>query len=267
LLSLEKKFIELKNSNRIWAIGSIHGNLKGLVKIHNHISKEFKKNDKIVYLGNVIGVGNDSSKVIDEILRLRVFLMANFNFDTDDVIFLRGAQEEMWLKLLELHISPNPKEVIDWMFAHGVDKTMQSYGLFKEDLIKICNLDTVAISKWTKKAKSHIESYKGHRQYYSSLTHAAFSESKKILFVNRGVDISRPLSAQSDCFWWGYHGLSEINKPYYNYIKIVRGYDPKKIGPESNKMLCSLYKGSGFGEYIVAGLFSGSGDTLDLFEG
>ena len=46
----------------------------------------------------------------------------------------------------------------------------------------------------------------------------------EVLFVNRGVDLSRPLSAQNDCFWWGYQNFSQINKPYNSFKRIVRGY-------------------------------------------
>ena len=42
--------IELKNCERIWAIGSIHGNLIGIKNIHKHILSYFNINDKIIYL-------------------------------------------------------------------------------------------------------------------------------------------------------------------------------------------------------------------------
>ena len=265
--NLPKKIIELDNCNRIWAIGSIHGNFSSIVNIHKYIFEQFHPKDKIVYLGNVIGVGLDSSKVIDEIIKFRFNLMAKFNIDHETIIYLRGAQEEMWSKLLELQISPNPIEVVNWMFSHGVNKTLKSYKISDEEVLDICRLGTILISKWTTKIKNQIESYNGHKDYYTNLSHAAFSNTKKILFVNRGVDISRPLSAQNDCFWWGYQGFSKIIDPYNNFIRIVRGYDPKKIGPKKNSIVCSLYKGSGFGEFVVAGLFSVDGEILDIFEG
>ena len=68
------------------------------------------------------------------------------------------------------------------------------------------------------------ECISGHKEYFSNLKHAAYSEGKEVLFVNRGVDISRPLSAQNDCFWWGYQNFSLINKPYSTFRRIVRGY-------------------------------------------
>ncbi len=263
--SLEK-FIKLKNCNRIWAIGSIHGNLIGIENIHKYISNEFKANDKIIYLGNVIGVGERSRETINEIIEFRSKLMAKFKLAPENFIFLRGAQEEMLSKLLELQISPNPKEVLLWIFEHGVDKTLFSYKINYKEILDICELGSVAISKWTSKTINQINTCKGHNEYYSNLIHAAFSDTKEILFLNRGVDITRPLSAQNDCFWWGYHNFSKINKPYYTFKKIVRGYDPKKTGPLKDTIVCSLYKGSGFNGQVVAGLFSSSGDIIDIFE-
>jgi len=263
---LSKKFIEIKNCNRIWAIGSIHGNLAGVKKIHEHILKQFNREDKLIYLGNVIGVGENSSKTISEIINFRLKLMATFKLDSNDIIFLRGAQEEMWSKLLELQISPNPREILLWMFEHGVDKTLISYNIDEKEILEISELGTILVSKYTTKIKNLIDSFKGHNEYYSNLFHAAFPETKKILFVNRGVDISRPLSAQNDCFWWGYHGISTIKNPYYTFKRIVRGYDPKKLGPKYDSIVCSLYKGSGFGDLVIAGLFEKSGEILDLFE-
>ncbi len=261
-----RKFYELNNSNRIWAIGSIHGNLYGLKKIHNHIFDSFNENDSIVYLGNVIGVGDNSAEVIDEIMNFRVSLMAKYEIDFKNFVFLRGAQEEMWLKLLELQISPNPKEIITWMFNHGVNETLRSYKIDQNEILNLCDSSTILISKWTTKVKDQIKLFEGHNDYFSNLFHAAFSDTKQILFVNRGVDLSRPLSAQNDCFWWGFHGLSNLSEPYFSFKKIVRGYDPKRLGPKNDTIVCSLYKGSGFGENVVAGLFSKNGDIFDLFE-
>ena len=52
-------FIELKKSNKIWAIGSIHSNLKSFTSIKKYLLDNFEENDKLVFLGNVIGLGNN----------------------------------------------------------------------------------------------------------------------------------------------------------------------------------------------------------------
>tara|TARA_Y100000590_G_scaffold421738_1_gene525757 strand:+ start:3347 stop:4150 length:804 start_codon:yes stop_codon:yes gene_type:complete len=260
------KFYEVKQCERIWAIGSVHGNIESLKKIHLNIFEKFNPKDTLIYLGNVIGVGEYSKEVLNEIINFRFSLLVKFNINPDQVLFLRGAQEEMFLKLREIQLSPNPKEILVWMFNHGVDKTLISYGFESSEIFDTCDLGTIALSKWTSRLNNYINSCKGHKEYFSHLIHAVFSSTKKILFVNRGVDVSRPLSAQTDCFWWGYHGLPEIKTPYNSFTRIVRGYDPKKTGPSKNKIVCSLYKGSGFGNSIVAGIFSASGGIIDIFE-
>ena len=142
------------------------------------------------------------------------------------------------------------------------------------DILDICSLGTIVVSKWTTKLKNQISLYPGHKEYYSHLIHAAFSNTRKILFVNRGVDVSRPLSAQNDCFWWGYHNFSKMNKPYNTFIKIIRGYEPlanNSLENVKNMIVCSLYKNSSnssplANNKIIAGSFNDSGEILDLFE-
>ena len=129
----------------------------------------------------------------------------------------------MFLKLLQLQTAPNPYDIIHWMFEHGVDSTIQSYGFNKDEIINISTQGPLAISKWTSQLNQTLSVEPGHKQYFANLKHAAFGESKKILFLNRGVDVSRPLSAQNDCFWWGYQNFSDLDKPYNTFVRIVRG--------------------------------------------
>ena len=57
-------FVELKKSNKIWAIGSIHSNLKSFTSIKKFLLDNFEENDKLVFLGNVIGLGNNSKETL-----------------------------------------------------------------------------------------------------------------------------------------------------------------------------------------------------------
>ena len=45
-----------------------------------------------------------------------------------DLVYLRGAQEEMWQKLLQLQFAPNPQDVLRWMLGQGVETTLRAYG-------------------------------------------------------------------------------------------------------------------------------------------
>ncbi len=268
-MNKESNFVQLKKASRIWAIGSVHSNLDAFISIKKFVLNNFKENDKLIFLGNVIGLGNASKEILSSIIDLRFNLMSKFKLKPTEIVFLRGAQEEMFSKILQLHIAPNPIEIVKWMFEHGVDKTLNSYGYSADEIYNIASSGTVSISRWTSKLNQKIQKNLGHKEYFLSLKHAAYSSSKKILFVNRGVDITRPLSAQNDCFWWGYQNFSKINKPYNTFIRIVRGYQSNKTNElenSKNKVICTLFKQPLTNNMIHAGIFTENGEILELFE-
>ncbi len=268
-MSINTNYQEFKNINRIWAIGSIHSSIESFQSIKNYIFSNFKKDDKLIFLGNVIGFRNKSREIITEVLKLRFDLLAKFNLNHQDIVFLRGAQEEMFSKLLQLHIAPNPSEIIDWIFSHGVDQTILSYSFDPQEFKNVATQGTIQINKLTSKLNHQISLTPGHKEFFSHLKHAAYSESKEVLFVNRGVDLSRPLSAQNDCFWWGYQNFSEINKPYNTFKRIVRGYHSNQhndLENSKNKILCTLFSQPLKNDRILAGIFSENGEILELFE-
>ena len=69
---------------------------------------------------------------------------------------MRGAQEEMFSKILQLQIAPNPLEIIDWMFEHGVDKTIKSYGLSNDELKTLHLQAQFQFLRWTTKLNNSI---------------------------------------------------------------------------------------------------------------
>ena len=262
-------FVELKKSNKIWAIGSIHSNLKSFTSIKKFLLNNFEANDTLIFLGNVIGLGNYSKETLNSVLDLRFSLMSKFKLKPESIVFLRGAQEEMFSKLLQLQLAPNPTEILEWMFDHGVNETIKSYGFSESEVKKIASSGTLNISKWTSNLNKAIHDNPGHVQYFLNLKHAAYSHTKKILFVNRGVDISRPLSAQNDCFWWGYQNFSTMQQPYKTFLRIVRGYESEHINQlemSKNSIVCTLFKQPLSNNRILCGIFGENGEILDLFE-
>ena len=136
-MNKKSNFIDLKGANRIWAVGSVHSNFNSFKTIKEYIYKNFKKDDKLVFLGNVIGLGSNAKETLSSIIDLRFKIMSKFRLESDTVIFLRGAQEEMFHKLLQLQTAPNPIEIINWMFDHGVDKSLQSYGFSNDEILNV----------------------------------------------------------------------------------------------------------------------------------
>ena len=268
-MNTDNKFQEFTNADRIWAIGSLHSSIESFQSIKKYILSNFKNSDKPIFLGNVIGYNNHSKEIITDVLNLRFSLMAKFKLNHEDIVFLRGAQEEMFSKFLQLQIAPNPREIIDWIFSHGVDQTLVSYDFEPELFRNIATQGTIQINKLTSKLNKKISETLGHKEFFSNLKHAAFNSSMEVLFVNRGVDLSRPLSAQNDCFWWGYQNFSLINKPYNTFKRIVRGYQSNQYNQlenSKNRILCTLFKQPLENKKILAGLFSKNGDILELFE-
>ena len=84
----------------------------------------------------------------------------------------------MFNKLLQLQIAPNPVEIIKWMFEHGVDETLKSYGFSKDEVFSTASSGTVTISKSTSKLNKIILDNPGHKEYFLNLKHAAYSSSK-----------------------------------------------------------------------------------------
>ena len=268
-MTTDSKFQEFSNTDRIWAIGSLHSSIESFQSIKKYIFSNFTKHDKLIFLGNLIGYNNRSKEILTDVLSFRFDLMAKFKLNHEDIVFLRGAQEEMFSKLLQLQIAPNPREIIDWIFSHGVDQTLVSYNFDPDQFKNIATQGTIQINKLTSKLNKKISEIPGHKDFFSNLKHAAFSESMEVLFVNRGVDLLRPLSAQNDCFWWGYQNFSLINKPYKTFRRIVRGYQSNEhndLENSKNRILCTLFKQPLENQKILAGLFAKNGDILELFE-
>ena len=262
-------FVELNKSNKIWAIGSIHSNLKSFNVIKEFILNNFETNDKLIFLGNIIGLGDNSKETLSSVIELRFNLMSKFRLKPDSIVFLRGAQEEMFSKLLQLQLAPNPSEIIEWMFDHGVNQTVQSYGFSEAEVKNIASSGTIQISKWTTNLNKALQNIPGHTEYFLNLKHAAYSQTKKILFVNRGVDITRPLSAQNDCFWWGFQNFSKIQQPYKTFLRIVRGYESEHLEQfeiTKDNVVCTLFKQPLSNKSILCGIFKENGEILDLFE-
>ena len=72
------KFAELRYSKRIWAIGSIHSHLESFESIKKHILNNFSNGDRLVFLGNIIGLGNYPKETLTSAINLRNILLSKF---------------------------------------------------------------------------------------------------------------------------------------------------------------------------------------------
>lgn len=256
------RFAHLKRPKRIWAIPAVHGEYERLVALHNELYHHITPGDRLIYMGNMIGVGKRSAETIDEILAFRRCVLSIPGMKAEDIVFLRGAQEEMWQKLLQLQFAPNPRQVYDWMMHSGVAETMTSYGIDVNEGYRICKDGVIQISRWTEQVRNTIKSRPGHDIFCAQLRRAAYTHRPlkreisqldrgdndfPLLFVHRGLDDSLPLDEQGDRFWWGDDDFQARTAPYLPYMKVIRGYDPKERGIHLNCVTATIDNNCGRG--------------------
>jgi len=259
-------FARLYRPRRVWAIGSIHGEVERLRRLHAIVQQRFAPGDRLVYLGNIMGYGPHVRATVDEVLRLRRKLLALPDMHIDDIVALRGSQEEMWQKVMQLQFAPNPREILPWVINQGVGATIEAYGGNVNDATKAVRDGAVSITKWTNALRATLRNATGHGELMSSLRRAALSDDGQLLLVNAGIDVNRPLDAQTDSFWWGGTDFSAITEPYGEVKRIVRGFDRAKQGAVQNQYTLSLDGGSGRGGSLLAALLSPAGETIEVFE-
>lgn len=260
-----EKFGCLDQSQRIWAVGAIHGEIESLRILHLDILARYQTGDRIVYLGNYFGNKQSAIETLNELLLARrKFMAAGEVSPPNSLVYLRGAREEMLTKLLQLQFAPNPAEVMDWLLEHHMGAVIECYGTKANVARAIAREGTLSISKWTGSLRRSINHHAGHTALLSNLKRAAFTREGKILFVHASVDVSRPLNMQKDNFWWDNGRFDGINDAYNGFSRIVRGYD------HSNKGLCldhphraTVDGGSGRGGSLNAVCFSHEGDIVD----
>lgn len=259
-------FASLTNPRRVWAIGAVHAELAALQAVHAELAGRLQTGDRLVYLGNVIGHGGASVEVVDEVLAFRRMFLARYGAFVDDHVILRGAQEEMWRKLAQLQFAPAPAEVLAWMLEHGVDATLQSYGVDVGDGMGCCREGAVSITRWTGGLAAQIRRHPGHDEFYTAIRRAAFTSGGEILFTAAGLDPERPVSEQGDSFWWDMGGFSRIRDPWRGYIRLVRGCDAQNHKPEMNEVTATLDGGAGFGGNLHAACFTLDGKPADWIQ-
>lgn len=256
-------FATLRAGTRIWAVPAIHSEIYRLRALHGALDREFAVGDQLVYLGNYTGHGAAARETVDELLLFRRALLARPGMDPEDIVYLRGAQEEMWQKLAQVQFAPNPREVLRWMEREGIGPTVAAYGGRIEEAHGSARDGILALTRWTSRISANFRSHDGHTQLMSALRHAAYTSDASILFVHAGIDPQRPLSAQSDSFWWGGAGFAVIDGYYEDYRLIVRGYDRRHGGVQATQFTVTLDAGCGFGGPLLAGCFGPQGN----FEG
>lgn len=256
----------LESARRIWCVGAVHAELHRLTVLHDALAGRLRPGDRLVYLGNMIGHGADAAGTMDEMLAFRRHVLCIAGMEPWDIVFLRGAQEEMWVKLGQLQFAPNPREVLQWMISQGVGATLRSYGIDPDSGFGHIRDGAVAITRWTSRVMQAVHDHPGHDDLLSGLRRYAFSTGEGLLFVNAGLDAARPLTEQRDAFWWGGPGRFDDDAPYGDFRLIIRGFDRNRGGVIMGQHRATIDGGCGFGGTLAAACLQPDGDLDDWIE-
>ena len=257
-------YAQLERPRRIWAIAAINGALAPLVALHDELARRYAPGDRVVYLGNYFGPGPDGPAVLDELVAFRRLLLTAPGAEPWDIAYLRGAQEEMWQKLMQLQFAPNPLEVFDWMLKQGLGNPLVAYGLEVEEARRRCREGALSLARWSGRLGLAMRSRPGHEELFASIRRYATTGPHGLLFVHAGVDPSRPLSEQGDSFWWGGAYFDAMDSPYGSYRRVIRGADRRQRGRTETAATLSLDGGAGAGGPLLAAALDGDGQVLDL---
>lgn len=268
--SVDFRFASIKGARNVWTIPSIHGEVEKLKALHDSLLPRLKAGDRIVYLGNYIGHGSASAAVVDELLTFRRMVLAIAGFTPDDLIYLRGQQEELLARVFQLQFASTPWVVFEWMLSQGLANTLEAYGIDTREGLNAASADTGRLARWTGFVRHMVGRLPGHDIFFGQLKRAAFTrktdEAKPLLFVNAGIKTDLSLDQQGDRFWWGGDDFQTITDAYDPFSRVVRGYDPQRRGLYINCVTATVDNGCGFGGSLACASWTPDASVGAIFE-
>ncbi len=256
----------LRAGGRVWAVAAVHGEAERLARLHRRLEGELAPGDRLVYLGGYLGYGAAVAATIDELLVFRRAFIARPGVEMDDVVFLRGAPEEMWQKLLQLQFAAQPSDVLRWMLERGIGATIAAYGGNVAEGLAAADDGVLALTRWTGQLRQAMRAADGHTSLVSALRHAAVTADGGMLFVHAGIDPTCPLAAQRDHFWWGSPAFDALDHSYDGFAVVVRGFAPQGAGLVLTRPITTLDAGCGRGGPLAAACFAPDGTVVRVLE-
>ena len=260
------RFETLTAARRFWVVSSVHGDLGRLAAIHDVIEQRFELGDRLVYMGNLLGYGQQVIDVMDEVLAFRRHLMGRFTLFPRDIAYLRGAQEEMLEQMLQLHFAKSPPAVLAWMLEHGLEGTLRGYGSHGREAARFARMSVSEIANYTVGLRSAIRAWPGHYSLIMAMRRAAMDDQRRFLFAHAGINPSLPLDRQTDSFWWGHPNFLRLERPFDGFQRVFVGWHPNHLGISEMDHATFIDAGCGFGGPLLACCINGNGEIIEAFE-
>ena len=266
---MNEKFAELGSPRRIWAIAAINGDADRLSTLHDHLANRFSVRDRLVYLGNYMGIeSRNNAYMMDELLAFRAALLCKTGVEPSDIVYLRGPAEEAWQRLLRLQFAPLPHQTLEKLLASGVESYLRLYGISVSDTRSIAKAGSLAITRWTNQLRSLQRNAPGHEKLMFTMRRAAFTaattDQKRLLLVPANFDPTRSIDDQGESLWWTASPYRLAGRALSSYNRVVRGFDSVNGGADLDSPAVTLDAGCGRGGPLLCGCFSPSGKLLEL---
>lgn len=262
------KLANLGRPRRIWTVAACHGDVARLDHVHLALADRFTVGDRLVYCGNYLGAG-DPTATIDRLLAFRTYLLAAPGMVADDIVYLRGIQEEIWSKMLQIQFAPNPREVLHWMLERGAEATLKAYGGEARIGLAAAKEGAMSMTRWTSSLREAIRRQPGHNQFMSAWRRAALTaeaDEGPLLFVHAGIDPARAFAKQGDSFWWGSGSFDKATAPFENFKRVFRGSDPAGEGLKLDGYTVTLDAGCATGGPLIAAAITPDGRIIDMIK-
>lgn len=271
-----KPYINLEPHGRIWAIGAIHGEIAPLRQLLTKLANRMQPGDAVVCLGNYFGYGTDGALVLEELLAFRSWCLSTPPLQTvNNFVFLRGQQEEMLLRLMNLYKRKDPANFLPWMEQHGMLSVLESFGLDWPLLQTAVRLGPNTLKSWCVSVQELIPKIPGLLPLLAQLKWGAYSPKARVVFTHAGYQAGKSLAQQNEeILLWGNRSKLPANEDSLSvagfldaedsepYRLIVHGFSPTKSGYSRKQGVVTVDGGAGRGGELVATLISASGVPL-----
>lgn len=219
-----------------YAVGDIHGRADLLARMFDRLEADVRHAGEVspivVFLGDYVDRGTDSSEVIDLLLTGRP--------EGFERRFLKGNHEAAMLSFLD-----DPVANRAWL-SHGGLETLASYNVRP---LPSLGASAEEVAEAGASLRSHLPA--DHRSFFEALER--YVVLGDYCFVHAGIDPARKLEAQSDAdlFWIRGRFLEDQRRLPYT---IVHGHTPVS-GPYQDRRRIGLDTGAYFSGVLSAARF------------